>query len=415
MNALPPNELAAHVVAWHNRHPLARRVTQAQIQSMGFVVLPFVAGGAAAPRPPAVAQPPPAGAAAEGAQDATLRERAMAKARQQALDAPAAPAAAAEPPAAPQSEPDPDTLHPAFSEDLLPPLSVARLSRWVARHGAPMPLLADTAPVRALEPHPGIDASRLSRRWVQTALIETGQRRTRLLIGVGPNREVLGPRLWSLPRLAGLAALVLGALALAASGVTGAPAAVVPTPPAGPAPAASTPAQTPASGSAARTAPADEAAVATLAPVPLSAPATAPAAAELHIDRPLDVEPTLGQVNLPSLGPRIDHRRQALRQARAPTAPSPPASAEAAPVSVRTVPIFALTTRLLRTRSESHQVADALRALLVTAAAPKRQVHVLTEGEDFRVVAGPYERRTEAEQLRAQLAARGLKMRVIDF
>ena len=33
----------AHVVAWHNRHPLARRITPAQVQGLGYVDLPYSA------------------------------------------------------------------------------------------------------------------------------------------------------------------------------------------------------------------------------------------------------------------------------------------------------------------------------------------------------------------------------------
>ena len=89
--------------------------------------------------------------------------------------------------------------------------------------------------------------------------------------------------------------------------------------------------------------------------------------------------------------------------------------ATAQPGSPSSRAAFALSTRLLRTRTESHQMADALRALLVTPAAPHRRVQVLSEGEDYRVVAGPFDQRAEAEQLQAQLAARGLKVKVVDF
>ena len=48
MNALHPTDLAAQVVAWHNRHPLARRIGAQHVHSMGYVVLPFFAPGAGA-------------------------------------------------------------------------------------------------------------------------------------------------------------------------------------------------------------------------------------------------------------------------------------------------------------------------------------------------------------------------------
>ena len=41
MQALRLNEVLARVVAWHNRHPLARRINPTQVHSIGAVVLPF--------------------------------------------------------------------------------------------------------------------------------------------------------------------------------------------------------------------------------------------------------------------------------------------------------------------------------------------------------------------------------------
>jgi len=73
---------------------------------------------------------------------------------------------------------------------------------------------------------------------------------------------------------------------------------------------------------------------------------------------------------------------------------------------------------LLRTRSESEQVAAAMRALLVKSAAPgtpQMRVDVLPTGEDWRVVGWPYADRALAEKARAMLAARGMKVHVIDF
>ena len=43
MTAPRLHELTARVVAWHNRHPLAQRITPAQVQAMGWVDLPFAA------------------------------------------------------------------------------------------------------------------------------------------------------------------------------------------------------------------------------------------------------------------------------------------------------------------------------------------------------------------------------------
>ncbi|MCB1998918.1 MAG: hypothetical protein KDG57_24080, partial [Rhodoferax sp.] len=57
MDTLRTADLAARVVAWHNRHPLARRIVPAQVVGIGVVSLPFAlrepaSDGAAAAKPP---------------------------------------------------------------------------------------------------------------------------------------------------------------------------------------------------------------------------------------------------------------------------------------------------------------------------------------------------------------------------
>jgi hypothetical protein len=78
-------------------------------------------------------------------------------------------------------------------------------------------------------------------------------------------------------------------------------------------------------------------------------------------------------------------------------------------------PSFAVATRLLRTRSESEQVAAAIRELLSKQPGPPVRVEVLAAGDDWRVVGWPYTDRALAEKARALLAARGMKVQVIDF
>ncbi|PTT80917.1 hypothetical protein DBR42_18700, partial [Pelomonas sp. HMWF004] len=40
--------LAEQIVAWHNRHPLARRITLGDVHTIGVVALPFVRASAQA-------------------------------------------------------------------------------------------------------------------------------------------------------------------------------------------------------------------------------------------------------------------------------------------------------------------------------------------------------------------------------
>ncbi len=57
MQALRLNEVLMRVVAWHNRHPLARRINATQVHSIGEVVLPFASGLPAALPAPAFTPP----------------------------------------------------------------------------------------------------------------------------------------------------------------------------------------------------------------------------------------------------------------------------------------------------------------------------------------------------------------------
>ena len=152
--------LVARVVAWHNRHPLARRITPQQVQSLGFVALPFVALPFVAPTA-------------------------------------------------------------AFSAAFVAGVSPARVARWAARHareaaaapaGGPLKQVAVDA-VRV----PGGDG--VVMRYVMTAAVMSPGQRTRLLIGADANAPVLGRRLWSRPRAAAAGAGVMAALGLLASGI----------------------------------------------------------------------------------------------------------------------------------------------------------------------------------------------------
>ena len=80
-----------------------------------------------------------------------------------------------------------------------------------------------------------------------------------------------------------------------------------------------------------------------------------------------------------------------------------------------TGPVFAISTRALRTRAEADQVRVAMQALLQTLGHARMQVDVLPQGEDWRVVALPFAQRADAEKGRALLASRGMRVAVVDF
>ena len=138
MQALRLNEVLMRVVAWHNWHPLARRITAQQVHSIGEVVLPFASALPAPPAPEAAAasglagrlaklaaQNPPAAAAAAppvpaDAAHATTGQDAGAADASEPLPAPDDPAAdpgpaateSAAPAPAPAPAPTPDPATP---------------------------------------------------------------------------------------------------------------------------------------------------------------------------------------------------------------------------------------------------------------------------------------------------------------
>ncbi len=421
MNDLHLSALATHVVAWHNRHLLARRIGVAQVDSMGYVALPFVVSGSGtghrAQQMVEAEAEVEADAATPATPGATLRERAMARAQQVSADSPPAPITAPATPHATQPA-RADQLRAAFTEDFMPRRSPAQVAQWVAQQGVALASEPGDAPVRKLKVHPGADAARLQQRWVLTAQVHVHGRRTRLLVGAGARPAVLGQRLWSPVRLAVLALGLAGCAALLARLVSASPAAVVApasvasAPASAPAPApATSPATSPAPTSAATSAstpvasvaPVAEAAslaVAAVQPI-ASASASAPAATQAQ---PVDAQPTLGRVTLPPLGPGTERRRQAASQAAA----TPPAA-------MATTAVFAVATRPLRTRTEAEQLAAAMRVLLVSADTPKLHVDILSAGDDWRVVGLPYSSPLAADKARAALAARGMKVQVVEF
>jgi hypothetical protein len=390
MSDLAPADIAARVVAWHNRHPLARRLRLADVHSMGHVALPFV--DPAAPGTPVAAA-------------GSLRERAMARAR---AGAPAAAAPAAGGP-----------LQPAFQEDFVPPLAPAEVAAFAARHGIERGTEPVAAPVRHVPARAG--AGGVVWRWVLTAELRSGAARTRVLLGAAPGAPVLGRRLWSLPRVGALAALggATAALALALGLDRGLDRGLEPAPQAA-VPAAATAAATSAASAALASAPAAAAVAAApsapsaLDPAPAASASAAAdaAAAEPAASRPPDVEPRLGSIELPPIGGIVEARR---REAAARAAAAASDAGAAPPAAAASAPVYALTTRLLRTRTESQQIAEALTALLVVPGSPVQQVEVMKVGDDFRVVAWPYPARVEAERAQAALQARGHRLQLIAF
>lgn len=99
------------------------------------------------------------------------------------------------------------------------------------------------------------------------------------------------------------------------------------------------------------------------------------------------------------------------------TAPPSPTLARAKPPPLPADPVWALSTRVLRTRFESEQALIALRDVAARqgAADATLRFEVLPAGPDFRAVAWPYPDRRAAERVRAELLARGVAVEVVPF
>lgn len=374
MDALRPDEIAARVRAWQHRDPLARRVRAAQVHSIGVVALPF--------------------AAADGGGEAV----------------------------------------PAFSEDFIAPLAPARVARFAARHAVAAPPPSPATPLREVAADPLPPGRTLHHRYLLTAAVEAGGRRTRVLLGPAPGAPVLGRRVPDRRRqaAAGLGAAVLLAAVLAWTARPEGTAA--PTVASTAMPAVAVAASVASAASAASAAPparVDE---------PAATAAAASAAAEAPAyERPPDVEPRWGTVTLPPR-PQVVQPRPQRRHAAAPAAPATPAAPEAhvaqaaasasvaaaasaaqaaaagPPRAVAVPPpgqVWAVSTRIVRTRAESEQLAQAMRALV--GATGEVQVEAVAVGDDWRVAAWPFLRRRDAERAQAALAARGMRAEVLAF
>lgn len=425
MQMLRPAPFAARVVHWHNRHPLARRIAADHVVGIGVISLPF-----------ALREPGQEGGAVE---PPTLKR--TLKRRLTPAPTPA--------------------LTPIFDTDWMYDADQAALYRFVIRHGA-YPLhaaahwpwrhvdadlpLAHAADAQGLEGR--------TARHVLSAVIEVDGWRSRVLVGASPpltRAPVFGRRLYAPRRVAlGMSTGALAASALAGSvALQMAPSAVetvviaaaASPPPVGvqthrdevvpvavmPSASASSPDPE---------AVTDSAAASTSTPVSVSAPASAadaehpppvvaaapqPAvryavapAAEVTTGPPADVPPTLRHAAasgpLVQIRPTLteDERRQARIEADALRRPPTEALLQG--------DVFALSTPALRTRDDAQAQQVLLRSLQAQVSTPvPTHLDVMRAGRHWRVVWWPHPRAEDAEQLRREALARGLKLDVIAF
>lgn len=335
------DEWVARVVAWHNRHPLARRILPAQVQSMGWVSLPFTATAAA--RSSAASSPQ----------------------RGQGWRA-------------------------AFTEQFLPRHSPRRIARWALRHAQEATPDLAGSPLREIaaddrKQDAGAEPVTL---WLATAAIVDGRAQCRVLLAPDASRQLLGRRLWSLPRLAAVVCVAFLAVALP-SGVSW-----VPAPERDVAPVAS---ELPPEPAAVRVVASDSAA----APAPAALP-----------EPPPDVPVMRGSVPLPQRAFVLDETAKAAAREAGGAARAARAAALLASAPVA----YAVAAPRVRSQAEGKLMRAALQAAVAQAApVPGCRVEALPVGEDWRVVCWPFLHRHDAERLRGQLITRGHRLEVIEF
>ncbi len=446
--------LAEQIVAWHNRHPLARRIAAGDVHTVGVVALPFVrasaeAGGlvepvltdavtfdelAAAPRPSAAA---------------ALWHRLQVLTRQ--LKLPGL---------------KPRTQWRAFNERFVPGLRPARIEAFALAHGfADPPATPEAQPWRVVV----IDEALASRHsgwpfelYLMTAGIDQGKQRTRVLAGRGIPSEIIGQRLWDPRRLGAAAALALGLAAGAAwllwprsapepvqAAAELAPAAV-----AASAASAATPAASATSAaSAADVAPEPDSAAASAAASSVSSASSASSAAsEPDPDAPTpDIRPRLveradGAKRPPLLSSKP--REPEGKAADQPATPSPEKASEKATEKAGDKPGEQATSRsqarpgkaepadprLTRMAQSPDKVVVALvgppgskadaEALLKKMQASLVGVHgdpdtlqadVIQTPEGWRAAVWPFSSREQAQLINATLVARGFKTKAVNF
>lgn len=409
MDDPPIHDPVAQVVAWHNRHPLAQRIQPEHVSGVGVVSLPFVAAE---------------GQSAKSWQrlPKMLWRKVLRLAKRPEKPAPGA------------------SLKPAFSEDLIAPISAKRVAAFALRHGSPERPGAADLPQREVAVDEKLASGSVVRLYLTTACVEKGKGRVRVLLGSAAKAKFLGARLWDKPKRAAAAAvavlLVAAAVAIgmmwgggtdadgdkaagvvlaasAAQATAAVPAASEPAKPESPElPAANASAPSDATGEAQASAPAASAEQADSAAVPASAAAdrSAKSDAPTEVDTAQDteaIELSAKQALRPGLS--SEERAEAVRQAKLLRSQTP------APV-VKPTKVYALVTSLTGTRAASER---RLRMMGLSFAGGKMSGDLRSEimkvDKGWRATLWPFTSRKEAEAARDMLADRGVYTEVLAF
>lgn len=434
--------LPEQIVDWHNRHPLARRISVGDVHTVGVVALPFVrataqAGGFAEPvLTDAVSAFDELHGSPPLSRGAALLQRLKGLPAWLAGKLPGR---------------QPRTQWRAFSEKFLPGLGAGRIERFALAHGfAEPPATPESKPWRVIV----IDEKLASAHggwpfelYLMSAGVDVGSARTRVLSGRGIPSQIIGRRLWDPRRLAAAAAVLTLLVAAAAWALWPRHVAVEAAAPAS-ATAASTaaePAHAPASAAASAagaadpaSAPASEAASAAPPPLPAaSLPEGGASDASQPDIRPRLVERADGIVRPPLRADKSASKPQEKSEGAAPTKdgakPSEQAAGKAADKTTEKV-ADVLDPRLTRMAQSPTKVAVALvgppgskaeaEALLKKMKEGLQGVHsdpdalqadVIQTPEGWRATVWPFPSREQAQLINATLVARGLKTKAVNF
>lgn len=426
--------LTEQIVAWHNRHPLAKRISAFDVHTVGVIALPFMRQNRRPPLPvePVLSQE------VDPLHDAETRDALAEGGEGEDEDGGNEPGAFSrfETEGTPRKLRGPAWLQglqnqwfklhrqrwgnhwqwPVFSEDLIPSLSAARVARFALDYGY------NEAPG---DPHwprrtAAVDEAYVAKgsakhrggAWpfelfLVSAGIDAGSSRTRVLIGQGMGRSLMlsGRRCISPVRSAVAALLLVGGLAYAswswlhpdseaampATGVTAPASAPASVPLAAPAASSAAPAASAPAASASQAASSPEASAASSSASPASAAAVQ--------NTPASAVPASALPDQPS-GPQPDIRPRLVQVNRAASAPplrsSSEASAPAAPGKAASI---------AESKADKSEKSDKAEAKSDTKAAERKVAPVVPplSAKSVALVGPPLAKRAEAEAYLARM------------
>jgi hypothetical protein len=438
------DRLAEQIVAWHNRHPLARRASVGDVHTIGVVALPFLrataqAGGLVEPVLTEAVTFDELAAAPKPSRSAAWAQRLGALGRLAAL-----------------LRPRPRTQWRAFNERFLAGLSPARVERFALAHGfSEPPATPEARPWRVVvidEALAGAHGGWPFELYLMSAGLDIGKARTRVLAGRSIPSQIIGRRLLD-PKRVALAVAVPAVLAAAGAGLWWA---LRDTPPAAPpapvaAAAASAPPATaePASAASAASGPdtlasAPEAGAAAASATGLPVEASASAADDAASEPPRDIRPRLverrdGKIRPPMLRsePQPDKaaekptektsEKTAEKTAEKPAEKSAEKAAEKPRAAASDPRLSQLAQAPAKrivalvgppgSKAEAEALLKKMRAGLVGVHSNPEalQADVIQTPEGWRATIWPFPSREQAQLINATLVARGMKTKAVDF